>query len=274
MPKKYFTSKIVKLVLVVIVCLVLIFTNPKGIFDPVRGFFLRLSIPFQRIFFDLSERSGELVFFLGSISELKTENAELVKENNALAAQLAKLEQEKKENVTLREQLDLLPKDKFDLVGSFVVGQDPQGSFGWVLIDKGEDVGIKSGMAAIVSGGILVGKVDEVYAHSAKVNFLLNATSSINALDLETSAKGIVRGEYGLGLVLDMVAQTDLLNVGDSIVTSGLGSEIPKGLLIGKVKEIQVSRDKLFQGAIITSRVKYANLDTIFIIKNQKVISN
>ena len=87
-------------------------------------------------------------------------------------------------------------------------------------------------------------------------------------MDLQTGAKGIVRGEYGLGLVLDMVSQTDLLNVGDDVVTSGLGSDISKGLLIGKIKELQVSSDKLFQGALISPRVKYANLDTIFIIKN------
>lgn len=270
MPKRYITSKIVKLVLVCIICLVLVFINPKNVFNPLRGFFLRISIPFQRMFYITSEKGGEFIFFLGSISELRNENSQLIRENNFLAAQIAALEQEKQENVMLREQLNLLPKDKFDLVGGFVVGQDPQGLSSWVLIDKGEDAGIRPGMAAIVSGGILVGKVDEVYSHSAKINFLINVNSSINVLDLETGAKGIVRGEYGLGLMLDMVKQTDLLSEGDNIVTSGLGSEIPKGLLVGKIKEVKISKDKLFQEATINSRVKYTNLDTIFIIKSSK----
>ena len=270
MSKKYITSKIVKLALVCIICLVLIFINPKGVCNPLRGFFFRISIPFQRVFYSTSEKGGEFIFFLSSISELKNENAKLIRENNFLAAQVANLEQEKQENIMLREQLNLLPKDKFDLVGGFVVGQDPQGLSSWVLIDKGEKDGIKPGMAAIVSDGILIGKVDEVYSHSAKINFLVNVNSSVNVLDLETGAKGIVRGEYGLGLMLDMVKQTDLLNEGDSIVTSGLGSKIPKGLLVGKIKEITISKDKLFQEAAINSRVKYTNLDTIFIIKSSK----
>lgn len=252
----------------VIICGGLIFINPRGVFNPLRGFFLNISKPFQRVFYNLSQKSGELIFFFSSISEIKNENARLVKENNFLAAQVVGLEQEKNENGALREQLDLLPRDKFNLVGSFIIGQDPLGMSSWALIDKGEDAGIKPGMAAIVFNGILAGKVDEVYAHSAKVNFLINANSSINVFDLETGAKGIVRGEYGLGLVLDMVSQTDLLKVDDDIVTSGLGSNIPKGLLIGKVRDIQTSPDKLFQGALISSRIKYANLDTLFIIKN------
>ncbi len=270
MPKKYIASKIIKLVLIIIICLVLIFVNPKGIFNPLRGLFLRVSIPFQRVFYGFNEKIGETVFFLGSIAQLKTENARLIKENNSLISQIANLRQEQQENEVLRKQLDLLPRNQFNLIGADIVAQDPQGMLNWVLIDKGSDSGIEIGMVAIVSDGILVGKVTEVYSHSAKIDFLTNANSSINVLDLETGAKGIAKGEYGLGLILDMVTQTDTLNNGDSIITSGLGGDVSKGLLLGKIKEIKLSADKLFQGAIITPIVKYSNLSTLFVIKNNK----
>jgi rod shape-determining protein MreC len=91
----------------------------------------------------------------------------------------------------------------------------------------------------------------------------------INAQDIETEAKGVVRGEYGLGTVLDMVSQTDILNVGDTVVTSGLGGDLPKGLLVGNIQEIRTTPDKLFQQADLMSRVKYSDLDVIFIIKNK-----
>jgi rod shape-determining protein MreC len=86
-------------------------------------------------------------------------------------------------------------------------------------------------------------------------------------MDTETGAKGIVHGEYGLGLIMDMVTQSDTLNDGDTIITSGLGSNIPRGLLVGKIKEVRVSADRLFQQAVITSRIKYSKLDVVFIIK-------
>jgi len=76
-----------------------------------------------------------------------------------------------------------------------------------------------------------------------------------------------VGGVYGLGIVMDMVAQVDALNEGDMVITSGLGGNIPKGLLIGKIQEINISSDKLFQQAIVMPRVRYQSLDTVFVIK-------
>ena len=76
-----------------------------------------------------------------------------------------------------------------------------------------------------------------------------------------------MKGEYGLGIVLDMVAQTDALNEGDTVVTSGLGNNFPKGLYIGKIQEIKSSDDKLFQEALIVPRVKYSKSEILFVIK-------
>ncbi|KKP79566.1 MAG: Rod shape-determining protein MreC [Candidatus Moranbacteria bacterium GW2011_GWF2_35_39] len=72
-------------------------------------------------------------------------------------------------------------------------------------------------MAVVVFDGILVGKVKEVYNNSSKVVLLSDASSSVNVSDVETSAKGILSGEYGLGLMLEMVEQTDVLKAGDDI---------------------------------------------------------
>lgn len=267
MPQKYFTSKIIKLIAALVVCLVLIFLNPKGFFNPLRGIFLAIGTPFQKVFYQAGGKIGEAVYFLGSISELKNENADLLKENNYLAERVAELEQEKKENIILREQLELLPRDKFDLTGGFVIGRDPQGSESWIIFDKGEKDGIVPGMPVIVSNGILVGKVEEVYSGSSKINLLTGSNSFVNVADVETGAKGIARGEYGLGIVMDMVTQSDVLNEGDSVVASGLGSSIPRGLLVGKIKEIKKSQDKLFQEAVVVPRVKYSDLDIVFAIK-------
>lgn len=267
MPKKYFTSKITKLVLVVVVCAFLIFLNPRGFFEPIRGIFFSLTMPIQKMFYGVSQKVSETTSLLASISEIRTDNVQLSKENNFLAGEVARLKQVENENATLREQLELLPREKFSLIGGFVIGQDPQGSESWIIFDKGEKDGIVAGMGVIVANGILVGKVEEVYASSSKINLLASSNSAVNVTDVETGAKGIIRGEYGLGLVMDMVTQADLLNVGDTIITSGLGGNIPRGLLVGKVKEVKVSADRLFQRAVVVSRIKYSKLDTVFAIK-------
>ncbi|KKR20254.1 MAG: Cell shape-determining protein MreC [Candidatus Moranbacteria bacterium GW2011_GWA2_39_41] len=267
MSNKYLSPKLIKFIAVSAVCFGLVFLNPKGIFNPVRLVFLEIAYPFQKTSYILGQGIDEFFSFLNSIGLMRTENKKLIRENDLLTAEVVSLHEMKKENESLREQFDLAPRNKFDLEPSFVIGQDSQNLGSWLIVDKGSADGIKSGMAVIVSEGILIGRVEEVYPDSARVILLTDSSSVINASDLETGAKGLLRGTYGLGMIFDMVTQSDVLSEGDTIITSGLGGEVPKGLLIGKIQEIKMSTDKLFQQAIIIPRVKYRKLDVVFVVK-------
>lgn len=270
MPEKYLTAKLIRLLVIIAVCVALIFFNPKGLFSPVRQIFSLATHPFQKTFYILGRKTKETLDFLSSISDLKKENERLLEENNSLTAKISLFEQEKKENENLREQLGLVPRSKYELEASFIIGQDPQKLGSWITIDKGSFSGIQSGMPVIVSDGILVGRVEEVFANSSRVTLLTSPSSSISAQDIKSGAKGIIKGEFGLGVIMDMVSQTDVLSVGDDVITSGLSGNMPKGLLVGQVQSFSPTEDKLFQKAIISPRVRYSNLDIVFVIKNGK----
>jgi rod shape-determining protein MreC len=268
MENKFFLKKTIQMILILGFCLFLFFLNPKNIFNPVFEIFFKLSLPFQKTFYSLSNRIGNTLIFWGSISEIKEENKNLIKKNSLLLVATANLKELERENEELRKQLGLIPNKQFDLEASFVIGQNPQKLGSWILIDKGESSGIKIGMPVIVSQGILIGKIEEVYQNTAKVLLLTDSESVINVRDSETEARGVVRGKFGLGLVLEMVSQDDTLNAGDSIITSGLGGDLPRGLLVGKIQESKTSLDQIFQEATITATVGYSNLDVVFVIKN------
>ncbi len=270
MPKKYLSSKSVKLFLMVGFCLILIFFNPGNIFSPIKKTFFWIAYPFQRSAYSIGSGFAEIFYFLGSISDLKKENEKLIKENNSLASQITSLTAERKENELLRQELDLMPKDKFDLETALVISQNYQKTGSWIEIDKGMADGLEIGMPVIVSDGILIGKISEVFGGKAKVNLLFDPESFVNVADLETGAKGVVRGEFGLGLVMDLVDQGEALKQGDAVATSGLGGNVPKGLLVGNIQEVRVSEDKLFQQALIVPRVKYSQIESVFVIKNNK----
>ncbi len=264
---KFFSQKNTKLLFVIILLIVVIFLSSRGADNPVRGAVLWIASPFMKTFHIFSAGTQGFFQFLGSIGDLKNENEKLVKENQELLAEIARFKDTNEENKLLRQELGLVSRKKFELEASFVIGQDTLGLGNSILIDKGSNRGIKKGMAVIVSDGVLVGKVSEVFPDTAKVALIIDQESAVNGEVLESGAKGIVKGNYGLGTTMDMISQTEVVKEGDTVITSGLGGGLPRGLFIGKVGQVKQSEDKLFQQASIFAPAGFSSLKVIFVVK-------
>ena len=255
--------------LIAIVLSLIFFLSFNGLLWPVENFFWNITLPFQKIFYISGQKIEKEIFFLKSISQLKIENEKLLKENQVLSAQNVSLLDQKKENELLRQQLDLAPRKEYSLEAGFVIGRDPRGLENWIMIDKGEKNGIEKGMPVIVSDGILVGTIKDVYKNSSSVLLLSDIGSLVNVKDIQTEAKGILKGEYNLGIIMDLVDHAEVLNVGDEVVASGLGESIPRGLLVGKIQEVYEAPDRLFWQAVIIPQIRYSKLEVVFVIKNK-----
>jgi rod shape-determining protein MreC len=260
-------TKLFRALTVVLALSFLVWWNPGEVFRPVRLVLGVAALPFERMFASAGFHVASVKTLFGSIGDLKKENERLVAENVRLMAENALLVDMRRENESLRRELELLPRQTFELEGADVIGQDPLSLGNWLLINKGSSHGIEKGMPVIVNQSVLVGRVEEVLPRSARVILLTNPDSLVNGLDTQTEAKGIVKGQYGLGLILDMVLQTETLQPGDDVVTSGLGGDLPRGLLLGKVQEVRPSGDRLFQQASVVSPVKFTKLQSVFVIK-------
>jgi rod shape-determining protein MreC len=267
MSFKFFSTKLFKFIIVIAISGSLIFLNPYRIFNPVRSALFFIFSPLQKMAYGLASEMSEIKNSLSSIGQLKKENEKLLQENRDFLAEQSKFEEIGKENETLREQLKLLPREKFDLEGASIISQNSYEQNDWIEIDKGGKDGIVNDMPVIVNSGILVGKVSEVYYNTSKVLLIDNPDNAVNAVDSETNSKGVVKGEYGLGITMSMVLQNDALNKGDKVVTSGIGGSFPQGLLIGNIGEITSSADKLFQQAAISSPINFSQLRFVFVIK-------
>lgn len=264
------STKLAKVFFIAVFFLLLIILNPYNLLSPFRGVTNAVFLPFQKVFYSISISVEGVGEFLGSIGQLKNENEKILKENRELLARNAMLEDMQNENAILRDQLNLLPRDKYDLVAATVVSQDPQGMGNWLEIDKGSDDGIVSGMSVIVSKSILIGRIQDVSAGSSKIMLLTNSKSTVNVMTSQNSTRGVVKGEYGLGIIFDMILQTDAIQVGDDVITSGIGGEIPRGLYAGSVREIHASDDHLFQQAVVAAPLQISKLQTVFVIRENK----
>lgn len=260
-------TKLFKVFLITGIFGLLVFLNPKSFFNPVRRGFLFITYPLQKTGYSFSASFVGLRDFLDSIGQLKTENEKLLAQNQQLISENARLHDIEKENVILRDQIGLLPRERFQFEAAGVIGQDPSGLGNWIEINKGSNAGIKEGMAVVVSKGILIGKIQEVNLNSSQVILLTNSKSTVNVMTSQNGAKGVIKGRYGLGIIFDMIMQTDSVNIGDEVITSGISGVVPRGLFVGTVQEVHPSEDHLFQQAVVSTPAQISKLQFVFVIK-------
>ena len=120
-----------------------------------------------------------------------------------------------------------------------------------IRIDRG-DRDIATGMP-VISGTGPVGRVDKVYGDYADVTLMSDPSSSIEVLIPRTGGRGMLTGlgrpdSYActIGWLEKQINPTSKVEVGDEIVTSGLGASFPPGLVVGKISKI-ARDDGMFQ---------------------------
>jgi rod shape-determining protein MreC len=260
-------TKFFRAVVVAAILSVCVFFSPRFIMEPLRTVLSTVGFPLQALFSTVAFGLSDTTSFLGSIGELKSENERLLADNTRLLAENARYEAVAGENDELRRELEMLPRENYRLKPAGVIGRDTAGLGNWLTIDAGSFAGVTEGMPVIVYGGVLIGRVTEVFPQSARIMLLSNPDSLVSGITLEGDAQGIVKGEYGLGILLDMVLQDATLQAGHRVVTSGLGGTYPKNLLIGVLDDPQPTADHLYQRAAVTSPVDYSSLHYVFLIQ-------
>lgn len=238
---------------------------------PARNLFLFISTPFLNIL----EKAGSLIiskpanFFeaIASIKDLNLENERLHDEVRKLESEKADLIEQGKENEILKKQLGFVEESKdLNLLPAYIIGRAPNSFLQYLILNKGEKDGVKVGQT-VISEGLLVGKIIEVSSSTSKVFLITNPTGAVPALTQETRGSGLAKGEVGYGLVLEDVPKDINIAQGENVLTSGLGGDYPKGLLIGKIEKIISSSADIFQKASLKILTDFSKLEIVFVIK-------
>lgn len=197
------------------------------------------------------------------LEELKRENESLKAEQNRYSEVLA-------ENIRLRNLLKFKQGyTSYNMVGASVIERDYGGWTHTMVIDRGEDSGIKKYMPVIIPSG-LVGFVSEVYMNSSRVQLLLDPRTTVGGI-VQCPASRVVSmvsgnsGNPGLLSFMSLPKESDVIK-GDIIVTSGYGGVYPKGLVIGTVEQVDVDSEGGTQSAEIRPAADFAHMEEVFII--------
>ncbi len=187
---------------------------------------------------------------------------QLVEENNRLKEELGL-------NARLKELLRFKDKTPVKTVAAEILGFSSFGPGGeWMrtlAINKGSGDGIKAGMPVVTPQGI-VGRIVETNRFTSTVLLLTDPRSNIDVIIQRTRVKGVVEGDGSGGLILKYVRQLDDVIPGDRVVTAGLSTIFPKGLLVGEVVSVDKGEDNFFKRIELRPAADFRRLEEVLIV--------
>jgi rod shape-determining protein MreC len=235
--------------------------------------------PVQRALSGLVGGARDAASTVGDARELRNQVEELERTVNEMAAQSVRQKEVEVENTQLRELLNFVSANPSlhgfvggDVIGHSgvmegeVIGQDPNPYIFFLIINRGDRDGLKVGMPVVAGGGRLVGRVAEVNPRWSKVQLLIDPGSRVNGVIQVSRATGLAAGQPDGSLYLEQVSQSELVDVGDTVVTSGRGGLMPKGLIIGQIAEIEKLDIELYQRALLRPAVDFGRIEVVLIL--------
>ncbi len=267
--KRFFTKHFILFIILIAVCILLIILYQISFLSPVDSIVYKITAPFRYVFLKISDTFSSGFKIIFTAKNLQKENIELKKEVNELKAKEAQLEELKVENDILRKQLDFAQHKEFQLVPCEIISYHPSNFLKNFTINKGKNQGINEKMA-VTSSGLLVGQIIEVGDDYSVVSLITDTDSNIGGIVQDSRASGIVKGQLGYGLVMESIAQDEVIQLEQTVVTSGLGGEIPKGIVIGYIQDISGKPTDVFQSATLRPALDFRHLEMVFVITESK----
>ncbi len=189
----------------------------------------------------------------------------LQEENAELKAQLVEMEELRQENERLTSLLEV--HELYDISGAtgLVIGSSSDSYSSDITVSVGSSSGVEVGQAVVGPGG-LVGQVMEVSPLTCRVRLLTDPQSGISAYLQDSRAEGIVSGSVDGLLYLEYVDDSVQVEVGDVVVTSGMGGSYPAGIAIGTVTNVISKAGTAERTIIVTPLAEADALEEVTIV--------
>lgn len=248
---------------------VLVLLNGVGLLSPLKGLVDAIVAPVQTVLGKSGNTTGTFVDVISSSNKLAAENKRLSQENVQLRQRISQDAELRAQNESFRQQFNFGAIRPDKLVAAEVTSYQPDNFRQFVTINRGQSEGIQNGMAVIAEGS-LVGIISEVTPISAKVFLIVDPNNRVAAVNQDQSSRptGTVRGQIGGGLLMEKIPQNETVKPGDTVVTSGLGSGLPKGIIIGRVETIERTDNGVFQSAKLSTNLRFNRLGLVYVVTN------
>ncbi|MDR2248177.1 rod shape-determining protein MreC [Acinetobacter sp. XH1741] len=193
-----------------------------------------------------------------SEAQLRRENTAMQAELLQAQVRLQKLSELSAENTRLRGLLDtpLIIDGRMEIAE--VIGTDADPLRHIIIINRGSMDHLKVGQTVLDDKGIM-GQIINVYPHSSRVMLLSDKEHSLSVRLERTGMRAIVSGTGDLGrLKMEYVPTSANIQVGDKVLSSGLGEHFPAGYAVGTVAKIRRHNSGEFAEIDITPAAQLA----------------
>lgn len=237
--------------IIVVICVTILF-HLLGLLSPLETRLRRIISPVSEQVYEFSLSVGDQEELFSSVEELEQAYRELKERETQRVLNDAQIEILQDENATLRDQLSFFEKKQFESVGATVVGRGVDPIDSTLIINKGEQDGLAIGNPVIIGSGLFIGKVASVHEATSVVRLINDTQSRVAATVLNTDRSiGLIEGGFGISVQMSFIPQNEQVQIGDTIVTSGLEESMPYGLVIGTVESVEKEVYEPFQRALV-----------------------
>jgi len=248
-----------------LILIALIILHYAKVIRPLERFLLYISKPIAGSFYNSSLKTNQVYKQSQNDEDFLSTTKALEDEVASLVIAKANYQEVIDENRRLKELLGFINENEFKLVLAAVVANESLEQENRDLtINKGALDGLSSGLAVVNEQGILIGKITEVKDSISKICLSINPDCEFAAsMQNEDRTQGLTSGNLGLTIKMNYIPQLEKISLGDLVITSGLGGRIPRGLVIGKVTEVNSENNEVWQEAIIEAPLDFNNLTVV-----------
>lgn len=247
-----------------------------GLMGPAAELFQTVSRPFREATLFLDQNASHWYGQAARYESLLAENQALREELSHLQGELREGQRSARENVLLRELLELRQaRQDLQFESARILSPSADNWSGTLTIDKGSRQGVALRQCVVDAAGALVGTVGEVGSKHAQVCLLTDASFEMGGEAISTGEAGLLTGTFspaGTGsLLLTQLAKNTAVAPGDAVTTLSAQGVYPSGLLVGTVSRVEDDPSGLTRTAWVTPSLSLDSLRQVFVITDYTV---
>jgi rod shape-determining protein MreC len=248
------------------VCLVLLTLQMRGRSVGASDALAVVTTPIQTVLARVNRATLGVWGTYRDWKNVRAENRRLRDETQRLRVEALRVTETDAENQRLRRLLTLKESLPLETMAGEIIAREWGGWVRSLTINRGRGDAV-SRLTAVIAPDGLVGRIVDVRAGSSVVQVLTDPASTVGAHVVRTRTPGIIEGEPRGTLRFKYMARDGSgIQVGDVVVTSGLGGLFPGGIPIGRVRTIDDRGSALFSYAQVTPAVDFARIDEVLLL--------